>query len=93
MCGFFFYPASMMLRLIEVIEAADLGGDDAGGHELRAGPAGGGTHGEVPGFVVSRILTAAMSEVWKATEEEELSIEDVDQVIKDSGANAVGPNA
>ena len=31
--------------------------------------------GEVPGFVVNRILTAAMSEVWKATEEED-SIED-----------------
>ena len=47
--------------------------------------------GEVPGFVVNRILTAAMSEVWKATEEEELSIEDVDRVIKDSGATPMGP--
>ena len=81
-----------MMRLIEVIE----------GDETSEGPMQAATNfaqalrktvvrcGGVPGFV-NRILTAAMSEVWKATEEEELSIEDVDRVIKDSGATPMSP--
>jgi 3-hydroxyacyl-CoA dehydrogenase len=92
-CGFhFFYPASMM-RLIEVIE-----GDETSEETMQAATSFAQALrktaircGEVPGFVVNRILTAAMSEVWKATEEEGLSTEDVDRVIKDSGATPMGP--
>ena len=92
-CGFhFFYPASMM-RLIEVIE-----GDETSDETMQAATSFAQALrktaircGEVPGFVVNRILTAAMSEVWKATEEEGLSTEDVDRVIKDAGATPMGP--
>jgi 3-hydroxyacyl-CoA dehydrogenase len=92
-CGFhFFYPASMM-RLIEVIEA-----DETSEETLQTATSFAQTLrktavrcGEVPGFVVNRILTSAMAEVWKATEEGELSTEEVDKVIKDSGAAPMGP--
>jgi 3-hydroxyacyl-CoA dehydrogenase len=92
-CGFhFFYPASMM-RLIEVIEADEtseetLQATTSFAQTLRKTPI---RCGEVPGFVVNRILTSAMSEVWKATEDGELSTEDVDKVIKDSGATPMCP--
>jgi 3-hydroxyacyl-CoA dehydrogenase len=92
-CGFhFFYPASMM-RLIEVIE-----GDDTSDETLQSAANFAQTIrktavrcGEVPGFVVNRILNSAASEVWKVTEEEGLDVEEVDKVIKDSGATPMGP--
>jgi 3-hydroxyacyl-CoA dehydrogenase len=92
-CGFhFFYPASMM-RLIEVIE-----GEESSEETIQTA-AGFAQQirktaircGEVPGFVVNRILTSAMSEVWRVTEEEGLEIEEVDKVIKDSGTVPMGP--
>jgi len=92
-CGFhFFYPASMM-RLIEVIE-----GEEASDETLQAAAnfaqqlrKTAVRCGEVPGFVVNRILTSAMSEVWRATEEEGLEVEEVDKLIKDSGTTPMGP--
>src|ERR687893_3130993 len=86
-CGFhFFYPASMM-RLIEVIE-----GDDTSDETLQAAANFAQAIrktavrcGEVPGFVVNRILLSAMSEVWRATEEEDLDVKDVDKAIQESG--------
>jgi 3-hydroxyacyl-CoA dehydrogenase len=92
-CGFhFFYPASMM-RLIEVIEGDGTSEETmqaAAGfaQALRKTPV---RCGEVPGFVVNRILTSAMSEVWKATEDDDLSVKEVDKAIKDSGATPMGP--
>ena len=73
-CGFhFFYPASMM-RLIEVIE-----GDETSEETLQAAANFAQPIrktaircGEVPGFVVNRILISAVSEVWRVTEEEGL---------------------
>ena len=92
-CGFhFFYPASMM-RLIEVIE-----GEDSSDETLQTAANFAQTIrktavrcGEVPGFVVNRILNSAASEVWKVTEEEGLDVEEVDNVIKESGATPMGP--
>jgi 3-hydroxyacyl-CoA dehydrogenase len=92
-CGFhFFYPASMM-RLIEVIE-----GEETSDETLQAAANFAQTIrktavrcGEVPGFVVNRILNSAVSEVWRVTEEEGLEVEDVDTVIKDSGTVPMGP--
>jgi 3-hydroxyacyl-CoA dehydrogenase len=92
-CGFhFFYPASMM-RLIEVVEGDETSEETmqaAAGfaQALRKTPV---RCGEVPGFVVNRILTSAMAEVWKATEEGELSVEEVDNAIKESGTTPMGP--
>ena len=92
-CGFhFFYPASMM-RLIEVIE-----GDDTSDETLQAASNFAQALrktavrcGEVPGFVVNRILTSAMSEVWRVTEDEELDVKDVDKAIQESGTVPMGP--
>jgi 3-hydroxyacyl-CoA dehydrogenase len=92
-CGFhFFYPASMM-RLIEVIE-----GDDTSDETLQSAANFAQAIrktavrcGEVPGFVVNRILNSAVSEVWRVTEEEGLDVEEVDKVIKDSGTTPMGP--
>jgi 3-hydroxyacyl-CoA dehydrogenase len=92
-CGFhFFYPASMM-RLIEVIE-----GDETSDETLQAAAnfaqrirKTAVRSAEVPGFVVNRILMSAVSEVWRATEEEDLTVEEVDAAIKDSGTVPMGP--
>ncbi len=92
-CGFhFFYPASMM-RLIEVIEGEDTS-DETMNTAVNFAQAIRKTAircGEVPGFVVNRILNAAVSEVWRVTEEEGLEVEEVDRVIKDSGTVPMGP--
>jgi 3-hydroxyacyl-CoA dehydrogenase len=92
-CGFhFFYPASMM-RLIEVIEGEDTS-DETMSTAVNFAQAIRKTAircGEVPGFVVNRILNSAISEVWRVTDEEGLEIEEVDRVIKDSGAAPMGP--
>jgi 3-hydroxyacyl-CoA dehydrogenase len=92
-CGFhFFWPASMM-RLIEVIE-----GDETSEETLQAAANFAQAIrktaircGEVPGFVVNRILISGASEVWRVTDEEELDPQEVDRVIKDSGAVPMGP--
>ena len=47
--------------------------------------------GEVPGFVVNRILISSASEVWRVTEEEDLDPLEVDKVIKESGTIPMGP--
>jgi 3-hydroxyacyl-CoA dehydrogenase len=92
-CGFhFFYPASVM-RLIEVIE-----GEETSDETMQAAAVFAQQIrktaircGEVPGFVVNRILNSAVSEVWKVTEEEDLDVQEVDKVIKDSGTVPMGP--
>jgi 3-hydroxyacyl-CoA dehydrogenase len=92
-CGFhFFYPASVM-RLVEVIE-----GEDTSEETLRAAANFAQAIRktaircvEVPGFVVNRILNSAVSEVWRVTEDEQLDVQEVDRVIKDSGTAPMGP--
>lgn len=88
----FFYPASMM-RLIEVIEGEDTSEEtlQAAANFAQAIRKTAIRCGEVPGFVVNRILNSAVSEVWRATEEGELEIEEVDRVIKDAGIVPMGP--
>jgi 3-hydroxyacyl-CoA dehydrogenase len=88
----FFYPASMM-RLIEVIEGEETSEETLQTattfvQSLRKTAV---RCAEVPGFVVNRILNSAASEVWRVTDEEGLSIEEVDKVIKDSGTTPMGP--
>ena len=88
----FFYPASMM-RLIEVIEGEDTSEEtlQAAANFAQAIRKTAVRCGEVPGFVVNRILNSAVSEVWRATEEGGLDVKEVDQVIKDSGTVPMGP--
>ena len=92
-CGFhFFYPAAMM-RLIEVIEGEETSDEtmQAAANFAQAIRKTAVRCGEVPGFVVNRILNSAVSEVWRVTDEEGLEVEEVDKVIKDSGTVPMGP--
>jgi 3-hydroxyacyl-CoA dehydrogenase len=88
----FFYPASVM-RLIEVIE-----GDDTSDVTTQAAANFAQRIrktaircGEVPGFVVNRILNSAVSEIWRVTEEEDLDVKDVDKLVQESKAAPMGP--
>ena len=88
----FFYPASMM-RLIEVIE-----GEETSEETLQTATNFAQSIrktavrcGEVPGFVVNRILNSAASEIWRVTDEEGLSIEEVDKSSRSRGTTPMGP--
>ncbi len=88
----YFYPASVM-PLIEIVE-----GDDTSAETLQATvtfaqairkqPI---TCLEVPGFVVNRILNAGISEIWKAQEEQGLSIKAIDEGVGAANVVPVGP--
>ena len=92
-CGFhFFWPASMM-RLIEVIEGEETSEETLRvaanfAQAIRKTPV---RCGEVPGFVVNRVLISSASELWRATDEEDLDPQEVDKLIKESGTVPMGP--
>ena len=88
----FFYPASVM-PLVEIVEGADTDHETVQAaynfaQTIKKQPI---TCGEVPGFVVNRILNSAVSEVWRVTEEEGLDIKEVDKTIQESGTVPMGP--
>jgi 3-hydroxyacyl-CoA dehydrogenase len=88
----FFYPASVM-RLIEVIE-----GDDSSPETVQAAmnfaqairkmPI---RCREAPGFVVNRILNSSVSELWRAQEETEIDVKELDRIVGESKAAPMGP--
>jgi 3-hydroxyacyl-CoA dehydrogenase len=88
----FFMPASVM-RLIEVIEGDETSEEtvQAAANFAQAIRKTAIRCGEVPGFVVNRILISSASEVWRVTEEEGLDPHEVDEVFKASGAVPMGP--
>jgi enoyl-CoA hydratase/3-hydroxyacyl-CoA dehydrogenase len=47
--------------------------------------------GEVPGFVVNRILMATMGEIWRAQEEKGLSLKGIDSAIAEAKLAPMGP--
>ncbi len=88
----FFYPASMM-RLIEVIE-----GDDTSPETVQAAANFAQTIrkmpircGEVPGFVVNRILNSSAAELWRHQEESGLDVKELDKLVAEQKAAPVGP--
>ena len=88
----YFYPASIM-PLIEIVEGEDTSAETVGtavtfAQAIRKQPI---TCAEVPGFVVNRILNAGVSEVWRAQEEQGLSIKKIDEGVGASGLVPVGP--
>lgn len=88
----YFYPASVM-PLIEVIEGDDTSPETISAavnfaQAIKKQPI---TCGEVPGFVVNRILIAAMSEIWRAQEEHGLSIKKIDEGVAGANVVPVGP--
>ena len=88
----FFIPASIM-RLIEVIEGEETSEETAAAaaNFAQAIRKTAVRCGEVPGFVVNRILISSASEVWRVVEEEGLDPQEVDAVFKESGAVPMGP--
>ncbi len=88
----FFYPASVM-PLLEIVEG-DLTSEETVeatinfAQTLRKQPI---ACGEVPGFVVNRILNSGVSEVWRAQEEQGLSIKKIDEKVTEANAAPMGP--
>jgi enoyl-CoA hydratase/3-hydroxyacyl-CoA dehydrogenase len=88
----FFYPASVM-PLVEVIigdettsetvQVASNFAQDIGKQPI--------TCGEVPGFVVNRILNSAVGEIWRAQEERGLSIKKIDEGVSAANVAPMGP--
>jgi 3-hydroxyacyl-CoA dehydrogenase len=88
----FFYPASMM-RLIEVIEGEQTSEETMQAtvnfaQQIRKMPV---RCGEVPGFVVNRILNSAASEIWRYKDETGASAQEIDKEIADAKVTPMGP--
>ncbi|MGC1851494.1 MAG: enoyl-CoA hydratase-related protein [Solirubrobacterales bacterium] len=88
----FFYPASVM-PLVEVIASDDTSEETATAaynfaQAIKKQPI---VCGEVPGFVVNKILIAAMGEIWRAQEEHGLSLKAIDEVIVGAKGAPMGP--
>ena len=88
----YFYPASVM-PLIEVIEGDDTSPETVSAavnfaQAIRKQPI---ACAEVPGFVVNRILTAGMSEVWREQEAKGLDIKKIDEGMGAANVVPMGP--
>ncbi|HVX33549.1 MAG TPA: enoyl-CoA hydratase-related protein [Solirubrobacterales bacterium] len=88
----FFYPASIM-PLVEVIVGEDTSQETATAayncaQAIKTQPI---VCGEVPGFVVNRILMATMGEIWRAQEEKGLSLKAIDAAIAEAKLAPMGP--
>jgi enoyl-CoA hydratase/3-hydroxyacyl-CoA dehydrogenase len=88
----FFYPASIM-PLVEVIVGEDTSQETATAaynfaQAIKKQPI---VCGEVPGFVVNRILMATMGEIWRAQETQGLSLKAIDSAMAEAKMAPMGP--
>jgi enoyl-CoA hydratase/3-hydroxyacyl-CoA dehydrogenase len=88
----FFYPASVM-PLVEVVVGDDTSDATVAAavnfaQKIRKQPI---TCADEPGFVVNRILNSSVSEVWRAQEEQGLSIKKIDEQIQGANLAPMGP--
>jgi enoyl-CoA hydratase / 3-hydroxyacyl-CoA dehydrogenase len=88
----YFYPAAVM-PLIEVVEGDETSPETVTAavtfaQAIRKQPI---TCAEVPGFVVNRILNAGTSEVWRAQEQQGLSIKLIDEGVGSANVVPMGP--
>jgi enoyl-CoA hydratase/3-hydroxyacyl-CoA dehydrogenase len=88
----YFYPASIM-PLIEVIAGEDTSPEtvQAAYNFAQAVKKNPITCADVPGFVVNRILNAGISEIWRAQEEQGLSIKQIDEGVGAASVVPMGP--
>src|SRR5688572_5747484 len=88
----FFFPASVM-PLVEIISGEDTSRETVttAFNFAQAIKKQGITCREVPGFVVNRILNSAVSEVWRAQEEQNLSIKKIDEGVASANVAPMGP--
>jgi 3-hydroxyacyl-CoA dehydrogenase len=88
----YFYPASVM-RLIEVIEGEETSEETMQvaanfAQQIRKMPI---RSGEVPGFIVNRVLNSAASEIWRYKDETGTSAQDIDKEISEAKVTPMGP--
>jgi enoyl-CoA hydratase/3-hydroxyacyl-CoA dehydrogenase len=88
----FFYPASVM-PLVEVIVGEETSRETATAaynfaQAIKKQPI---VCGEVPGFVVNRVLMATMGEIWRAQEDQGLSLKQIDEAIAAAKVAPMGP--
>jgi 3-hydroxyacyl-CoA dehydrogenase len=88
----FFYPASVM-RLLEVVEgeftsAETLGAAIAFAQRIRKLPI---RAGELPGFVVNRVLSAGFSTIWRYQHDTGAPLEEIDAALPAAKAMPAGP--
>jgi enoyl-CoA hydratase/3-hydroxyacyl-CoA dehydrogenase len=88
----FFYPASVM-PLLEIVEGEDTSAETIAAtvnfaQAIRKQPI---TCAEVPGFVVNRILNSAVGELWRAQEQQGLSIQKLDAKVAEANLAPMGP--
>ena len=88
----YFYPTSVM-RLIEVVEGEDTSAETVQAavnfaQAIRKTPI---RCAEAPGFVVNRILTSAVSELWRFQEQTGMDVAELDKIVGDSKAAPIGP--
>jgi 3-hydroxyacyl-CoA dehydrogenase len=90
----FFYPASVN-RLVEVIMGDDTASETVQAaanfaQAIRKSPI---RCADAAGFVVNRILTAAVSEVWRYQEQTGADTSELDRLVTESQAAPIGPFA
>ncbi len=88
----FFYPASVM-PLVEIIVGEDTSQETATAaynfaQAIKKQPI---VCGEIPGFVVNRVLMATIGEIWRMQEEHSLSLKEIDQAIAEAKVAPMGP--
>ncbi len=88
----FFYPASIM-PLLEIVEGDETAPETTTAainfaQAIKKQPI---TCAEVPGFVVNRILTSALSEIFRVQEERGLSIKSIDEGVGAKNVAPMGP--
>ncbi|MFM8790926.1 MAG: 3-hydroxyacyl-CoA dehydrogenase family protein, partial [Solirubrobacterales bacterium] len=88
----FFYPASVM-PLVEVINGEETSIETTQVSYNFAQAIGKQpiVCEEVPGFVVNRILNSAVGEIWRAQEEQGLSIQKIDEGVGAANVAPMGP--
>lgn len=88
----FFYPASVM-PLVEVVAGEETSQETATAAYNFAQAIGKQpiVCGEVPGFVVNRVLMATIGEIWRAQEEQGLSLAAIDEAIAGAKVAPMGP--
>jgi 3-hydroxyacyl-CoA dehydrogenase len=88
----FFFPASQS-RLVEVVVGEDTSTETAQAtatfaQAIRKAPI---RAADAPGFVVNRILNAAVTELWRAQEESGMEIEAFDRMLGEASPSKLGP--
>ncbi len=88
----FFYPASAM-PLVEVIVGEDTSQETATAaynfaQAIKKQPI---VCGEIPGFVVNKVLMATIGEIWRMQEEHGLSLKQIDEAIAAAKVAPMGP--